>query len=204
MSRHALRREILQADREEKDNRLICWFSRQVRPCSPSPSTAPRSRASPGSGASAVLPGGGDPHRPRAPSGGRGAGDWPRLGEGARPPRSGRRLADAAAQARKGAPLCLQVLAGVPEDWIRAEGGLHDPDNPRNRALFAETRAWAEDRAGPGRARSSAQAPRSRRGGRGRGGAAGRPPARQPRQADGLHHQGAPGVRGGPRRPPWA
>lgn len=63
--------------------------------------------------------------------------------------------ASAAAQERKGAPLCLQALALVPDDWIREGGDLHDPDNPRNQALFGEARAWAEIWAGEGRAPSS-------------------------------------------------
>lgn len=55
-----------------------------------------------------------------------------------------------AAALRKGAPLCLHAFCIVSQDWICQGGVLHDPDNPRNLALFAEARAWADSWAGPG------------------------------------------------------
>jgi hypothetical protein len=51
---------------------------------------------------------------------------------------------------RKGAPLALQVLCVVSPEWVQTTGGLHDPDNPRNRQLFDQARAWAEGWAGKG------------------------------------------------------
>ena len=51
---------------------------------------------------------------------------------------------------RKNAPLALQVLCVVSPEWVEKAGGLHDPDNPRNRQLFEEARAWAEGWAGKG------------------------------------------------------
>ena len=40
------------------------------------------------------------------------------------------------AHARKGAAICLQFLLMVSPEWIEEEGNLHDPENPRNVALF--------------------------------------------------------------------
>ena len=51
---------------------------------------------------------------------------------------------------RKGAPLCLQALCVISPEWVKAAGDLHDPDNPRNRALFDQAKAWAESWAGKG------------------------------------------------------
>lgn len=52
---------------------------------------------------------------------------------------------------RKGAPICLHLTCGVSQSWITAaEGALHDPDNPRNLALFEEAKSWAESWAGNG------------------------------------------------------
>jgi len=51
---------------------------------------------------------------------------------------------------RKNAPLALQVICVVSPAWIRETGDLHDPANPRNRALARQARAWAESWAGSG------------------------------------------------------
>lgn len=54
------------------------------------------------------------------------------------------------AKERKNAPLCMQALCVVSPEWVRDAGYLHDPDNPRNRALFDQAKAWAESWAGKG------------------------------------------------------
>ena len=51
---------------------------------------------------------------------------------------------------RKGAPLCLQAICVVSPEWVEKAGNLHDPDNPHNRQLFDQAKAWAEDWGGPG------------------------------------------------------
>lgn len=51
---------------------------------------------------------------------------------------------------RKGAPLMLQALCVVSPEWIEETGGLHDPENPRNVALFDAAKTWAETWAGEG------------------------------------------------------
>ncbi len=51
---------------------------------------------------------------------------------------------------RKNAPLALQALCVVSPEWVQQAGDLHDPQNPRNRQLFAEARSWAESWAGKG------------------------------------------------------
>lgn len=51
---------------------------------------------------------------------------------------------------RKGSPLMLQALCVVSPEWIEETGGLHDPGNPRNVALFDAAKAWAEEWAGKG------------------------------------------------------
>jgi hypothetical protein len=38
----------------------------------------------------------------------------------------------------------------VSPEWVKAAGDLHDPSNPRNRALFDQAKAWAESWAGKG------------------------------------------------------
>jgi hypothetical protein len=58
--------------------------------------------------------------------------------------------AELGAGERKGAPLCMQALCVVSPEWVKAVGDLHDPDNPRNRALFDQAKAWAESWAGKG------------------------------------------------------
>lgn len=57
---------------------------------------------------------------------------------------------EAGAGLRKGAQICLHALCILGQDWVRAAGDLHDPNNPRNRALFAEARAWAQSWVGEG------------------------------------------------------
>lgn len=54
------------------------------------------------------------------------------------------------ARERKGAPLCLQALCVVSPEWVKDAGDLHDPQNPRNRALFDQAKQWAESWAGKG------------------------------------------------------
>jgi hypothetical protein len=51
---------------------------------------------------------------------------------------------------RKGAPLCLQALCVVSPEWVEKAGDLHDADNPHNRQLFDQAKAWAESWAGEG------------------------------------------------------
>lgn len=51
---------------------------------------------------------------------------------------------------RKGAPIALQALCVVSPEWVEKAGDLHDPDNPHNRRLFDEAKAWAESWAGAG------------------------------------------------------
>jgi Plasmid recombination enzyme len=58
--------------------------------------------------------------------------------------------AEMSAGERKGAPLCMQALCVISPEWVKAAGDLHDPDNPRNRALFDQATAWAESWAGKG------------------------------------------------------
>ena len=58
--------------------------------------------------------------------------------------------AELGAGERKGAPLCMQALCVISPEWVKAAGDLHDPDNPRNRALFDQAKAWAESWAGKG------------------------------------------------------
>ena len=51
---------------------------------------------------------------------------------------------------RKGAPLALQAICVVSPEWVEKAGNLHDPDNPHNRQLFDQAKAWAESWAGEG------------------------------------------------------
>lgn len=51
---------------------------------------------------------------------------------------------------RKGAPLCLQAICVVSPEWVEKAGNLHDPNNPRNRQLFDQAKAWAESWGGTG------------------------------------------------------
>lgn len=44
----------------------------------------------------------------------------------------------------------MQALCVVSPEWVKAAGDLHDPDNPRNRALFDQAKSWAESWAGKG------------------------------------------------------
>ncbi|OSP52876.1 hypothetical protein, partial [Pseudoruegeria sp. SK021] len=56
--------------------------------------------------------------------------------------------ADLKARERKGAPLCMQALCVISPEWVEKAGDLHNPENPRNQALFAQAKAWAESWAG--------------------------------------------------------
>lgn len=51
---------------------------------------------------------------------------------------------------RKNAPIALQALCVVSPEWVEQTGALHDADNPRNRQLFDQAKAWAESWAGKG------------------------------------------------------
>lgn len=51
---------------------------------------------------------------------------------------------------RKGAPLALQAICVVSPEWVEKAGDLHDPDNPHNRQLFDQAKAWSESWAGDG------------------------------------------------------
>lgn len=51
---------------------------------------------------------------------------------------------------RKGSPLCLQAICVVSPEWVEKAGNLHDPDNPHNRQLFDQAKAWAESWGGEG------------------------------------------------------
>lgn len=51
---------------------------------------------------------------------------------------------------RKNAPLALQTLCVVSPEWVEQAGGLHDADNPRNRQLLDQAKAWAESWGGAG------------------------------------------------------
>ena len=51
---------------------------------------------------------------------------------------------------RKNAPLCLQALCVVSPEWVKEAGDLHDAENPRNRQLFDEAKAWGESWGGKG------------------------------------------------------
>lgn len=54
------------------------------------------------------------------------------------------------ARERKGAPLCMQALCVISPEWVQQAGDLHARENPRNRALFDQAKAWAESWAGKG------------------------------------------------------
>ena len=58
--------------------------------------------------------------------------------------------AETGAGERKGAPLALQAICVVSPEWVEKAGDLHDPENPHNRQLFEEARAWAENWSGKG------------------------------------------------------
>lgn len=58
--------------------------------------------------------------------------------------------AEMGAGERKGAPLCMQALCVVSPEWVEQAGDLHDENNPHNRELFTQAKAWAESWAGDG------------------------------------------------------
>ena len=60
------------------------------------------------------------------------------------------RKRDAGASERKGAALAVHMLLGVSPDWIKAAGDVHDPDNPRNVALFDSAKNFMEEKFGKG------------------------------------------------------
>ncbi len=58
--------------------------------------------------------------------------------------------AELGAGERKGSPFCLQALCVVSPEWVEKAGNLHDPENPHNRQLFDQAKAWAESWGGKG------------------------------------------------------
>lgn len=60
------------------------------------------------------------------------------------------RKRDAGASERKGASIALHMILGVSPDWVAATGDVHDPANPRNRALFDSARQFMENKFGQG------------------------------------------------------
>lgn len=48
------------------------------------------------------------------------------------------------ASERKGAQMGLHMLVGVSPEWVKEIGDIHDPKNPRNKALLDMARAWAD------------------------------------------------------------
>lgn len=61
-----------------------------------------------------------------------------------------KRKKDAGASERKGSAIALHLLLGISPQWVAKAGDLHDPDNPRNRHLFEQARAFAEAKFGSG------------------------------------------------------
>ena len=51
---------------------------------------------------------------------------------------------------RKNAPLCMQALCVVSPEWVEKAGNLHGADNPHNRQLFDQAKAWSKSWAGEG------------------------------------------------------
>jgi peptidoglycan hydrolase CwlO-like protein len=56
----------------------------------------------------------------------------------------GWRRAKGSARERSGAPICLHILLCVSPEWVERSGGVHDRDNPANKALLAAARNFAE------------------------------------------------------------
>lgn len=54
------------------------------------------------------------------------------------------------ASERKGAQIGLHMLVGVSPEWVKEAGDIHDPENPRNKALLDAARAWADTWSGGG------------------------------------------------------
>lgn len=48
------------------------------------------------------------------------------------------------------APIGLHLLVGVSPEWVKQTGGLHDPQNPRNKQLAEQAVAWAQTAFGGG------------------------------------------------------
>jgi hypothetical protein len=51
---------------------------------------------------------------------------------------------------RQNAAIGVHLLVGVSPSWIKAAGGLHDRENPRNKMLLDKAVAWVESWAGEG------------------------------------------------------
>lgn len=60
------------------------------------------------------------------------------------------RKKDTGATERKGVAVAVHMLLGVSPDWIAGAGDVHDPHNPRNKALFDSAKSFMEERFGPG------------------------------------------------------
>lgn len=60
------------------------------------------------------------------------------------------RKKDTGATERKGVAVAVHMLLGVSPDWIAAAGDVHDPANPRNKALFDSAKSFMEERFGKG------------------------------------------------------
>ena len=60
------------------------------------------------------------------------------------------RKRDAGASERRGASVAVHAILGVSPEWIKAAGDVHDPDNPRNRALFDSAKNFMEEKFGKG------------------------------------------------------
>ncbi len=54
------------------------------------------------------------------------------------------------ARERKGTQPLLHLLCQVSPSWIQQAGQLHDPENPRNQALFSAANEWSTELFGPG------------------------------------------------------
>lgn len=65
------------------------------------------------------------------------------------PPSKPTRLRWGQVNARARLSAC-RLLCVISPEWVKAAGDLHDPDNPRNRALFDQAKSWAESWAGKG------------------------------------------------------
>ncbi|WP_197461289.1 hypothetical protein, partial [Acetobacter malorum] len=61
-----------------------------------------------------------------------------------------KRKADTGAGEYKNAPVGLHVMCIVSHEWVSGAGDMHDPNNPRNKALFDEARSWGDKTFGKG------------------------------------------------------
>ncbi|WP_284180359.1 hypothetical protein [Rhabdaerophilum sp. SD176] len=61
----------------------------------------------------------------------------------------GWRQAKGSARERARAPICMHLILGVSASWVQIAGGLHERDNPRNRALLNAAKDFVEGQIGP-------------------------------------------------------